>query len=141
MMTTIALTVLGTLVAVAVLLGIGANIATAEKRLLYRPRQLYVSADADFRRALGILLGPPLVGGNHVTTLVNGDQIFPAMLKAIDSAQVTVTFETFVFRDEAPSRQAAQATSRFVGQVHRRGGRVVMETRHHLALHRPTYLS
>ena len=99
-MTTIALTVLVTLVAVALLLWIGANLSTAEKRLLHRPGRLYVSADADFRRALGILLGPPLVGGNHVTTLVNGDQIFPAMLKAIDSARVTVTFETFVFRDE-----------------------------------------
>jgi cardiolipin synthase A/B len=96
----IALTVLATLVTTVILLYIGANLATAEKRLLYRPRQLYVSHDADFRRALGILLGPPLVGGNHVTTLVNGDRIFPAMLEAIRSARVSVTFETFVFRDE-----------------------------------------
>ena len=52
---------------------IGANLATTEKRLLYRPRRLYTSGDADFRRALGILLGPPLVSGNRITTLVNGD--------------------------------------------------------------------
>ncbi len=103
----IALTILATLVAGAVLLYIGANLATAEKRLLYRPRKLYGSDDADFRRALGILLGPPLIGGNHVTTLVNGDRIFPPMLEAIEAARVTVTFETFVFKDEIGSKFCA----------------------------------
>src|SRR4029453_6217638 len=94
------LTVLLTLVVGTLALYLGANVATTEKRLLYRPRRLYTSKDADFKRALGILLGPPLVSGNHVTTLVNGDQIFPAMLDAIRAARVSITFETFVFRDE-----------------------------------------
>ncbi|MEP7242432.1 MAG: phospholipase D-like domain-containing protein [Gammaproteobacteria bacterium] len=96
----IVLPVLATLAATAFVLWIGANISTAEKRLLYRPRRLYTSKDADFKRALGILLGPPLVAGNRVTTLINGDQIFPAMLDAIRSATVSVSFETFVFRDD-----------------------------------------
>jgi cardiolipin synthase len=95
----IALVILATLAATAFVLWIGANLSTAEKRLLYRPRRLYTTRDADFRRALGILLGPPLVAGNRVTTLVNGDQIFPAMLSAIGSATVSISFETFVFRD------------------------------------------
>jgi len=94
-----ALTIVVTLIFGAIALWIGANIATTEKRLHYRPRRLYTSKDADFKRALGILLGPPLVKGNHVTTLVNGDQIFPAMLEAIRNATSNVTFETFVFRD------------------------------------------
>jgi cardiolipin synthase len=88
-----------TLLITALVLALAANLATTEKRLLYRPRRLYTSADADFRRALGILLGPPLVPGNHVTTLVNGEQIYPAMLNAIRTAQTNITFETFVFRD------------------------------------------
>jgi len=96
----IPLTILCTLLVGAVAMYLGANVATTEKRLLYRPRRLYTSKDADFKRALGILLGPPLVTGNKVTTLVNGDQIFPAMLEAIRAAQVSITFETFVFRDE-----------------------------------------
>lgn len=91
--------VLTTLFVTAFVLWIGANLATTEKRLLYRPRRLYTSGDADFRRALGILLGPPLVPGNHVTSLVNGVQIYPAMLNAIRTAQSNITFETFVFRD------------------------------------------
>jgi cardiolipin synthase A/B len=92
--------VLTTLFVTAFVLWIGANLATTEKRLLYRPRRLYTSGDADFRRALGILLGPPLVAGNKISTLVNGVQIYPAMLNAIRTAHTNITFETFVFRDE-----------------------------------------
>jgi cardiolipin synthase A/B len=88
-----------TLFVTAFVLWIGANLATTEKRLLYRPRRLYTSGDADFRRALGILLGPPLLPGNKITQLVNGAQIYPAMLNAIRTAQTNITFETFVFRD------------------------------------------
>ena len=93
-------TIVITLLTTALVLALGINLATAEKRLLYRPRRLYTSRDADFRRALGVLLGPPLVAGNEVTTLINGGEIFPAMLEAINTAEVSITFETFVFRDE-----------------------------------------
>jgi cardiolipin synthase len=96
----VALAVLATLIAVAIVLWVAANLATAEKRLLYRPHRLYGSGDPDFRRALGILLGPPLVPGNRITTLINGDRIFPPMLAAIRAAKVSITFETFVFKDE-----------------------------------------
>lgn len=93
-------TIVITLLSTALLVALGINLATAEKRLLYRPRRLYTSRDPDFRRALGVLLGPPLIGGNEVTTLINGAEIFPAMLDAIHAAEVSITFETFVFRDE-----------------------------------------
>ncbi len=96
---TVAIYVLAALLATAIFAWIVTNLAGAEKRLLYRPRRLYASKDPDFRRALGVLLGPPLVQGNHVTTLINGDRIFPPMLAAIRSAQVSVSFETFVFKD------------------------------------------
>jgi cardiolipin synthase A/B len=92
--------VLATLLVGVAALWIGANLSTAEKRLLYRPKRLYTSGDPDFRRALGILLGPPLVSGNRITTLINGDRIFPPMLAAIRAAKTSVTFETFVFRDQ-----------------------------------------
>src|SRR5450631_3291773 len=92
-------TVVITLLTTALVVALGINLATAEKRLLYRPRRLYTSSDADFRRALGVLLGPPLVAGNEVATLINGAAIFPAMLAAIPEAKISITFETFVFRD------------------------------------------
>ncbi len=112
--------VLSTLLAGALVLAIGANLRTTEKRLLYRPRRLYTSGDADFRRALGILLGPPLVAGNRITSLVNGEQIYAAMLNAIRTAQVNITFETFVFRDSVGAQfveELSNAARRGV-QVH-----------------------
>jgi cardiolipin synthase len=93
-------TVVITLLSTALFVTLAFNLATAEKRLLYRPRRLYTSSDADFRRALGVLLGPPLVAGNEITTLIDGAEIFPAMLAAINAAEISLTFETFVFRDE-----------------------------------------
>lgn len=100
-----------TLFVTAFVLWVGANLATTEKRLLYRPRRLYTSGDADFRRALGILLGPPLLGGNRITTLVNGEQIYTVMLDAIRTAQTNITFETFVFRDEVGARFVDELSS------------------------------
>jgi cardiolipin synthase len=104
-------TVLVTLLVAALVLAIAANLATTEKRLLYRPRRLYTSGDQDFRRALGILLGPPLVPGNHITSLVNGSQIYPAMLNAIRTAQRNITFETFVFRDGVGAEFVSELSS------------------------------
>src|SRR5437868_3523494 len=63
----------------------------------YRIEHQYSIHDPQFRRAIGNLLGPPIVGGNATTTLVNGDHIFPAMLDAIRSAQKTIDFESYVF--------------------------------------------
>src|SRR4029453_13785051 len=93
------LTVLITLIVGTLAMYLGANVATTEKRLLYRPRRLYTSKDADFKRAPGIPPGPRLGSGKRLPTPVNGDQIFPAMLEAIRAAKISVTFETFVFRD------------------------------------------
>jgi cardiolipin synthase len=112
--------VLITLLVGALVFAIGANLRTTEKRLLYRPRRLYTSGDADFRRALGILLGPPLVPGNRITSLVNGEQIYAAMINAIRTAQTNITFETFVFRDGVGAmfvEELANAARRGV-QVH-----------------------
>lgn len=117
-MSTLAVVLLTALATAAVFL-LGANIATAEKRLLYRPRRLYSSQDPNFRRALGLLLGPPILAGNHVRTLVDGEQIYPAMLEAIRSARVSVCFETFIFRD-AIGGQFCKALT----EVARRGVRV-----------------
>ena len=63
----------------------------------YRISSEYGVDDPQFARTMGSLLGPALVGGNRVTTLVNGREIFPAMLEAIRAARVSITFETFVY--------------------------------------------
>lgn len=71
----------------------------------------YSVADEEFLRSMSNLLGPPLVNGNKVTTLVNGDRIFPAMLDAIRSAQKTITFETYIYSSGTIGTQFSHALS------------------------------
>jgi cardiolipin synthase len=43
------------------------------------------------------VLGPSWERGNKITTLNNGDEIFPSMLAAIRGARETINFETYVY--------------------------------------------
>jgi cardiolipin synthase A/B len=76
---------------------IALNLFTGDEKIEARPEHLYSTEDPQFLRSLGVLLGPPFVGGNQVDTLVNGDRIFPAMLAAIDGAQSTINFESYIY--------------------------------------------
>lgn len=53
--------------------------------------------EPQFLRSMGQLVGPGIVGGNRVTSLVNGDQIFPAMLEAIRGAKKTINLESYIY--------------------------------------------
>lgn len=53
--------------------------------------------DPRFPHVISSVLSSPMLPGNDVTTLLNGDEIFPAMLDAIRAAESTITFETFVY--------------------------------------------
>ncbi|HVS73613.1 MAG TPA: phospholipase D-like domain-containing protein [Phycisphaerae bacterium] len=66
-------------------------------RISYRVDGQYHVGDPAFAREMNVLLGPPLVGGNEIETLRNGDEIFPAMLKDIRGARKTITFETYIY--------------------------------------------
>jgi cardiolipin synthase len=69
----------------------------------------YDAADPAFLRSMGVLLGPPLAPGNRIDTLVNGDEIFPAMLEAIRSARKTITFETYIYWKGEVGQRFAEA--------------------------------
>jgi cardiolipin synthase len=73
------------------------NLMTGEKKIEQHIEPLYAVSDPQFVRSMGELLGPPLVGGNRVEALANGDEIFPAMLAAIRSAEKTISFETYIY--------------------------------------------
>ena len=74
-------------------------------------QSLYSARSPEFRQAAGSLLGPDFVGGNSVSTLVNGDEIFPAMLSAIRSAKRSINLETYVFWDGEIAKQFTAALS------------------------------
>ncbi len=86
---TFLLTLIGVLIAV--------NFSGGEKDITREIPRLYSTPDPQFRRAIGSLLGPALIGGNRAQEFLNGDQIFPAMLGAIRGARQSITFETYIY--------------------------------------------
>jgi len=87
------------------------NLWPAEPRIGKLPAKLYGVRDPQFVRAMGVLLGPGLVNGNSARALYNGDEIFPAMLAAIASAQQTITFETYIYWSGDIGQAFAEALS------------------------------
>jgi cardiolipin synthase A/B len=90
---------------------LGLNLSSGERKIQHRIPHLYRVGDAQFVRSMGNLLGPPLVGGNTVVELVNGDRIFPAMLEAIRGARRTITFETYIYWSDSIGEAFAEALS------------------------------
>jgi len=85
------------------------NFFPNEKKIRHRITTDYSVGDEVFVRTMGHLLGPPLLGGNKVTLLENGEEIFPAMLEAIRSAERTITFENFLWKEGEISEAFAAA--------------------------------
>jgi cardiolipin synthase len=57
-----------------------------------------------------------LLSGNNVTPLVNGGQAYPAMLAAIESAERSITFTTYIFDNDASGRQFQAALAAAVAR-------------------------
>ena len=102
---TVIITCIVTLVAGFLLL----NFMPSEKKIETQLVRQYDTEDPQFRRSMGVLLGPPIVEGNKVEVLLNGDQIFPSMLAAIRGAKKTITFETYIYWSETIGKEFADA--------------------------------
>jgi cardiolipin synthase len=103
-----------------VLVGIGLAIITLVliilmppdyKRVERRIPHTYGVSDPEFVRTMGALLGPSLTHGNRTTEYKNGDEIFPAMLKAIASARRTITMESYIYWEGEVGRRFTEALS------------------------------
>jgi cardiolipin synthase len=69
-----------------------------ERRDLQQPLPHRLAAsDAQFRTSMAALFGSNVLPGNRIDTLVNGNEIFPAMLQAVRDARNTITFETYIY--------------------------------------------
>jgi cardiolipin synthase len=88
---------------------IALNFLPGEKKVQTRISEIYAVQDPQFLRTMSHLLGPPLVSGNQVQELINGDEIFPPMLAAIRAARKTITFETFIYWSGDIGREFAEA--------------------------------
>jgi cardiolipin synthase A/B len=88
-----------------------ANLTTPTSGIANEVTSDYGVDDPRFIRAMGTLLGPSFTEGNHVTSLLNGDQIFPSMLAAINGATKTICFETFIYWEGATGQKFADSLS------------------------------
>ena len=88
---------------------IARNFFPNEKKVSHRIHADYSVCDDTFVRTVGQMLGPPLLAGNKVSALQNGDEIFPALLEGIRSAQTSITFENFLLKEGRVSDAFAAA--------------------------------
>src|SRR5258706_16353441 len=63
----------------------------------YQIEHRYPVSDPQFVRSMGSLVEPGILASNRVTALINGDQIFPAMLGAVRVAQKSICLETYIY--------------------------------------------
>jgi cardiolipin synthase len=68
-------------------------------------RKAFPLVEQAFARASGA----PLITGNDVQLLKDADQNYPAWLEAIEAAQHTIHFESYIIHDDATGREFADA--------------------------------
>jgi cardiolipin synthase A/B len=95
----------GTAVALLLL----ANLTLGNKKIDFRVQEVVAVSDPQFVRTIGFLLNAPVLPGNRVEALPNGDAFFPAMLAAIRGAQQTITFETYIYWSGTIGAEFAEA--------------------------------
>ena len=65
--------------------------------------------EAAFFPTIEALTDAPIVGGNKVELLENGDAVFPAMLREIRNAKSTITFAQYLFKGGSLANELARA--------------------------------
>ena len=64
-----------------------------------------------FAATVAAYTGAAIVPGNRVDVLLNGDEIFPAKLRAIPSARKSINYAQYVFDEGEPPADIARALS------------------------------
>ncbi|HEY7519095.1 MAG TPA: phospholipase D-like domain-containing protein [Methylomirabilota bacterium] len=67
------------------------------------------ASDPSFPATMEAHTDSPVVGGNRIDVLLNGDQIFPAKLALIRAAKTSITYAEYFYADGGPAREIADA--------------------------------
>jgi cardiolipin synthase len=65
--------------------------------------------EVTFFRTIEAHTDAPIVSGNRIEVLLNGDETFPVMLREIRGAKSTITFAQYLYEDGSIARELAQA--------------------------------
>ena len=93
----------------------------AQDQETLRIRSAISAEDPRHPSYLAALVGAELARGNRYDVLTNGDEIFPAMLGAIDAARRRISFETYIY-------DTGDIASRFTASLERAAQRGVNVT-------------
>src|SRR3982751_4492326 len=77
--------------------------------LEYHLEHTYSVRDPEFFGSALALSDPGPIAGNKIELMANGDEYFPAMLKAIGSAKRTVNFASYILDSDEIGRQFRDA--------------------------------
>ncbi len=108
------------------LLVVAALLLLAQDPRTLHVRSAYAVDHPEFPPYVATLVNAPMVRGGRITALQNGDEIYPAMIGAIDRAATSVNFETYNYLDG----RAADRFSQALVNAARRGVkvRVILDT-------------
>ena len=67
-------------------------------------------------RVVSRVIAQPLTTGNKITPLINGDEAFPAMIAAIDSAKKSISLCSYIFDNDPSGRDFVAALQRAVAR-------------------------
>jgi cardiolipin synthase A/B len=101
----------GMLIAVLIAAAVAVTLAAASCNRLPPAEKLpsVAAGDPAFTATMEAHTNSPIVDGNRVDILLNGDQIFPAKLATIRSAQTSITYAEYFYADGGPAREIAEA--------------------------------
>jgi len=98
----------------AILLGVHKTIGHAVPENLGEPQADGADHLKMLARVVGRVVAQSLISGNRIQPLVNGDEAFPAMLAAIDSADKSISLASYIFDNDATGKQFTDALGRAV---------------------------
>jgi cardiolipin synthase A/B len=88
------------------------SLMLAQDQVTLTVRSAVPAEDSTHAAYVASLLGTELFRGNSFDVLTNGDEIFPAMLRAIESARRRISFETYIYDSGAIADQFTAALER-----------------------------
>jgi cardiolipin synthase len=90
------------------LIALGLLLGCAKVLPVYKMTEIVVGEPAFFP-TIEAYTDAPIVGGNRIEILLNGDGTFPAMLRDIKTAKSTITFAQYLYEDGAIAYELAEA--------------------------------
>ena len=88
---------------------IAVGLVLAQDQFTLRVRSAVSAEDPRHPSYVGALVGADTRRGNAYDVLTNGDQIFPAMLDAINNARRRISFETYIYDEGTVANQFTAA--------------------------------